>query len=652
MRTSIIPPHIVRVLRAFSFLLMLVSTLGGCGGDGPVSSSPIPEKPADYPVDSIELIAGLRASYDFDGTVKDLSGNDADARVVGHATGNTDLGDISFDAFDGIHALSEAAVFNEISGLVLPANVIYSHNFSVSLWVKPESGRAAVGPIFFLESRGNSLKLDDAGITVSGATGFGRNGDETLTYTSDDFLLTAGEWQHLAFTVDDGNVDIYINGDRVYETGDIFTNGLVFGTGDDSWALRDESFNDLFSDGSNTVAIGVTNAETDTPFKGKIDSLRIFDSALYYGNIITLSREVVDEGPMASLSADYVSPNSELAWTVARFTPETINIIRDRFVAPGVLEPEGSLPIVATLPGDGNVLDGSVTSFVDLDVPPGQSYRYTLRFTDAEGHIFESGMDDFLRVPGDEPYAAVTAMLNEETNNIELAFYTENIAVATYEILRDTDPDITDASSIAADIVDNTYIDERSSEAFPLKNGTTYFYWIRVTDSDGKVTTSPAMLTASATAAGDFIPLSVLVIEENTDGFCGVDGLIESNHDGFEGDGFSNTDNEMGKSIRWRVNVAEPGAYNVYVRYANGAAGNRPGVMHANGAPLIEQVNLPTTGAWASWASAKYVVALPEGEINLTLTAQTAVGLSNIDSLRLEAIEGSNAPTGVACAEQ
>src|SRR5688572_13100657 len=72
-------------------------------------------------------------------------------------------------------------------------------------------------------------------------------------------------------------------------------------------------------------------------------------------------------------------------------------------------------------------------------------------------------------------------------------------------------------------------------------------------------------------------------IQENTLGFCSVDGTIDSNHAGYTGTGFANGENAVGRGVNWSVNVTASGTYQLEWRFANGST-SRPGSVRVNGA--------------------------------------------------------------------
>jgi lysophospholipase L1-like esterase len=135
-----------------------------------------------------------------------------------------------------------------------------------------------------------------------------------------------------------------------------------------------------------------------------------------------------------------------------------------------------------------------------------------------------------------------------------------------------------------------------------------------------------------------------VTIQENTLGFCRVQGTVDGNHTGFTGSGFANADNATGSGVDWSVSVAASGVYQLEWRFANGAPA-RPGSVKINGAN-VATVDFPSTGAWTSWTTVGRTVNLTTGWNSIRLEATTAAGLANIDSL---AVSGGGAVQAAAC---
>ncbi len=125
-------------------------------------------------------------------------------------------------------------------------------------------------------------------------------------------------------------------------------------------------------------------------------------------------------------------------------------------------------------------------------------------------------------------------------------------------------------------------------------------------------------------------PDSEITIQENEMGFCGLDGTIDNNNEGFTGDGFSNTDNAAGKAINWKIEVQEKAAYTFTWRYANGSSA-RNGDLLINGETLAYNVAFPDTGSWTTWGNSSITVELETGKHEVSLAAISDGGLTNID---------------------
>ena len=149
--------------------------------------------------------------------------------------------------------------------------------------------------------------------------------------------------------------------------------------------------------------------------------------------------------------------------------------------------------------------------------------------------------------------------------------------------------------------------------------------------------------SSSSSSGGGTDPVSnTVTMEENSAGFCYVDGTIESNYEGYSGSGFANTTNSEGKSIEWAVNTSSGGIYTLQWRYANGASARSARVV-ING-QTAANVQFDGTGAWDSWAdSAAIQVTLASGGNLILLQSTNVAGLANIDAMT---VSGANISAG------
>lgn len=127
-------------------------------------------------------------------------------------------------------------------------------------------------------------------------------------------------------------------------------------------------------------------------------------------------------------------------------------------------------------------------------------------------------------------------------------------------------------------------------------------------------------------------PISVTFEEEG--GFCDVEGSVDTDHAGFNGSGFANTDNNTGTGVTWNVEIGEAGTYTLQWRYANGSTSGRSADVLVNGELQYTGLSQATTGGWTTWSDSDAVeLWLAEGSHTIRLQATTAGGLANIDSL-------------------
>lgn len=124
-----------------------------------------------------------------------------------------------------------------------------------------------------------------------------------------------------------------------------------------------------------------------------------------------------------------------------------------------------------------------------------------------------------------------------------------------------------------------------------------------------------------------------VIIQENESGFCGYDGIVEQEHTGYTGAGYTNTDNLSGSGINYRLDVLTPGTYTFTFRYAGTSA--RAAALIIDGFTETS-IDFPPTGLWTIWTTTAAVeVQLTEGIKHVRLEAITGEGLSNIDYLEV-----------------
>lgn len=125
------------------------------------------------------------------------------------------------------------------------------------------------------------------------------------------------------------------------------------------------------------------------------------------------------------------------------------------------------------------------------------------------------------------------------------------------------------------------------------------------------------------------------IIQENTTGFCSVEGTIDTNNPGFTGSGFANTNNASGAGINWNVNVSSSGSYTLTWRHANGGTTARTGSLLVNNSTVVSSISFPSTTSWTTWTDVSVTLNLSAGSNVIRLQSTSATGLSNIDYLQV-----------------
>lgn len=192
---------------------------------------------------------GLVAGYSFEG---DLRGTETkDATVTGNRLDNTG-GEITFA--DGV--TGQAAVFDGASGIRLPDGLVHGPTWSVSLWLNPTDTRAFTTSFF-------AAQTPDSWVSLL-PEGHGGVGGDSMIWSGTAWhdagfgrQIPTGQWTHVAFTVDSGDLTAWVDGEQVYQ-----------GAG----------FPDVLKDEAAVFSLGVN--WWDLPYRGLMDELRVYDDVL------------------------------------------------------------------------------------------------------------------------------------------------------------------------------------------------------------------------------------------------------------------------------------------------------------------------------------------------------------------------------------
>lgn len=191
--------------------------------------------------------ADLVAHYAFENSLSEETDNFGAGTVTGNRIDNTG-GTITYTPGE----FGSAAVFDGSSGIRLPNGLISSGTYSVSLWLNPEELTNYTTTFFGARDSNNWVSLIPGGSSTKVWSGSESWYDAPVGMT-----INTDEWTHLAFTVDDSVITVYVNGEEMF-------------TGTD--------FPNIFTTTGASFSLGVN--WWDHPFKGLMDELRVYQGAL------------------------------------------------------------------------------------------------------------------------------------------------------------------------------------------------------------------------------------------------------------------------------------------------------------------------------------------------------------------------------------
>ena len=210
---------------------------------------------------TVRKLGSMIAHYTFDGNLGDATGAFGAGAVVGS----------KIDAAGGSMAYEpgmkgSAAVFNGASGVRLPDGLITGNTYTVAMWLKPAQ-LTAFSTTFFGARNGDSwISFLPKGHDFVGGASMLWSG--TAWYDAGlGMNIPAGQWSHVAFTVKNGTVNVYVNGAKRFS-------GV--------------NFPNVFTTTNGVFALGVN--WWDAPYKGSMDDLRIYGSALSDGEVASIAR--------------------------------------------------------------------------------------------------------------------------------------------------------------------------------------------------------------------------------------------------------------------------------------------------------------------------------------------------------------------------
>ncbi len=165
-----------------------------------------------------------------------------------------------------------------------------------------------------------------------------------------------------------------------------------------------------------------------------------------------------------SLSASAGDSYVTLNWSISNIDIRNIQIYRDTDS-----DPSGRTRITT--------LGSDETSYTDSDVSNGTTYYYWVKVVDTDLDSYNS--DAVGATPTSDDETSITLTSSAGDGYVTLNWSTSNIDIRNIQIMRDTDSDPSGRTRIGiAGADETTYTDS------DVTNGTTYYYWVKIVDTD------------------------------------------------------------------------------------------------------------------------------------------------------------------------
>ncbi|WGL16081.1 family 43 glycosylhydrolase [Microbulbifer bruguierae] len=273
------------------------------------------------------------AWFPFENDLTEAAGRFDPATATGDRIFNS--GSIAYGAGQEGQALQ----LDGTNGVLLPEGLINNYEYTVSFWANPTVINGFTTAFFGAVNE----QIDGAGLPFStNWVSFlpqGWDGNTMLWSGSEAWFdgsagerIAEGAWTHMAFSVNKGLVNVYLNGEQKFSAGNVA---------------------DFFTGNTGKFALGVNY--WDLPYNGMIDELKIYEAALSAeevkfldidnksdAELLASAAAILDLGDLSAVAEDLQLPvtgpyAAAINWTSSN--PAAINVSGDTGV---VTRPEGT----------------------------------------------------------------------------------------------------------------------------------------------------------------------------------------------------------------------------------------------------------------------------------------------------------------------
>jgi arabinan endo-1,5-alpha-L-arabinosidase len=303
------------------------------------------------------------AQFEFENSLAEAFGRFA----PGAATGNRifNAGTVGFD----LGYAGQALRLNGSNGVRLPQGLVTNYEYTVSMWLNPTVFTSFSTAFFGAVNErvdGGGFPFSTQWLSLVPQSWDGNtmlwSGSDLWFDGSAGLRIPANQWHHVAFTVNQGVVSVFIDGVRRFSGG---------------------TLTDFFSTQTGTFALGVNY--WDLPFNGMIDELRVYEAALTGTEIQALdiaqlsSPELLDSatalldlGDTSAVREDLRLPRTGAYAAAVSWQSSNPSVLsnRGRVTRPAADQPDADVTLTATLILDGLTSTRSFAVRVKSLAPP------------------------------------------------------------------------------------------------------------------------------------------------------------------------------------------------------------------------------------------------------------------------------------------
>ncbi len=203
----------------------------------------------------------------------------------------------------------------------------------------------------------------------------------------------------------------------------------------------------------------------------------------------------------------------------------------------------------------------------------------------------------------DETEASISLSTSAEDSYVNLSWSISGIDIRNIQIYRNTSSDTEGRTRIAGlDADETTYTDS------DVSNGTTYYYWVKVVDTDLAIYNSDAVSATPSSSSSSNSDEDI--IEDDDDRLISYDGSLKSYSNANNGYAI-NLSNNAGKQIVWEYDASSAGSYTATLRYTRKASMSEYAYIYLNGS-LTKTLTLDETSS-GEFTSSSFTLTLTSG---------------------------------------